>query len=381
MSRLRQHNLTTNGREVAAAQRERKDERQGPGRAFRRPRRPRRSRRRRFRSTVATSRRLAVTDPFLPRRARPLRSRQGARFLRRRLRRQHAQPQVARHPARRACKSCSISTIAAPIGADPKAGDGCGMLVQIPHDFFAHEAPKLGFALPEPGHYAIGQFFLPRDPRARAKVEAIIEEVVAEEGQMLLGWRDMPVDNPRPRRKRSRRSSLSTPGVHRARRATSTTRTISSAGSSSCARSSPTASMGSAARGSPSIIPSRCRRARSSTRACCSPASSAHYFRDLQDPRFETALALVHQRFSTNTFPSWPLAHPYRMVAHNGEINTLRGNRELDGGAPGIGRLAAVRRRHLASCGRSPTKASRTPPVSTMRSNFWCRAAIRSPTR
>ena len=71
------------------------------------------------------------------------------------------------------------------------------------------------------------------------------------------------------------------------------------------------------------------------------------YYKDLADPRFETALILVHQRFSTNTFPSWKLAHPYRMVAHNGEINTRARQRQLDGGAPGVGRFRAVRQRHL----------------------------------
>jgi glutamate synthase (NADPH) large chain len=80
-------------------------------------------------------------------------------------------------------------------GADAKLGDGCGVLVQIPHGFFAPECAKLGIALPEAGHYAIGQFFMPRDKSARQLVEKIIEEVVAGEGQVLLGWRDVPVDN------------------------------------------------------------------------------------------------------------------------------------------------------------------------------------------
>jgi glutamate synthase (NADPH/NADH) large chain len=94
------------------------------------------------------------------------------------------------------------------------------------------------------------------------------------------------------------------------------------------------------------------------------------------DPRFESALALVHQRFSTNTFPSWKLAHPYRMVAHNGEINTLRGN---------VNWMAARQASVESACsaptspssGRSPMRASRTRPASTTRSNSWCRAAIR----
>ena len=92
------------------------------------------------------------------------------------------------------------------------------------------------------------------------------------------------------------------------------------------------------------------------------------YYPDLHDPDFESALALVHQRFSTNTFPAWSLAHPYRMIAHNGEINTLRGNvnwmaaRQATVSSPLFGK-------DIRSCGRSPTKASPTPPASTTRSN------------
>src|SRR5579863_9428585 len=79
------------------------------------------------------------------------------------------------------------------VGADPRAGDGCGMLVQIPHRFFSRETAQLGFALPAPGDYGIGVFFLPRDPDGRAMVEKIIETAVADEGQTVLGWRDVPV--------------------------------------------------------------------------------------------------------------------------------------------------------------------------------------------
>src|ERR1700729_2223688 len=80
-------------------------------------------------------------------------------------------------------------------GADAKLGDGCGVLVQIPHGFFAPECAALGMNLPAAGHYAIGQYFMPQNAQARAAVEKIIEEVVAEEGQILIGWRDVPVDN------------------------------------------------------------------------------------------------------------------------------------------------------------------------------------------
>ena len=81
------------------------------------------------------------------------------------------------------------------VGADPTLGDGCGVLTQIPHRFFAEECARLGMTLPEPGHYAIGQFFMPRDAEARAQVTKIVEEVVASEGQRLIGWREVPVDS------------------------------------------------------------------------------------------------------------------------------------------------------------------------------------------
>src|SRR5438270_10412217 len=81
------------------------------------------------------------------------------------------------------------------VGADPKLGDGCGILVQIPHRFFAEEMAKAGVTLPEPRHYGIGQFFMPRDAAARAEIRAIVERVVEEEGLTFLGWRDVPVDN------------------------------------------------------------------------------------------------------------------------------------------------------------------------------------------
>jgi glutamate synthase (NADPH) large chain len=81
------------------------------------------------------------------------------------------------------------------VGADPKLGDGCGILVQIPHRFFSEECAKLGISLPEPGCYAIGHFFLPRDPEIRALCESVITQTVTEEGQLFLGWRPVPVDN------------------------------------------------------------------------------------------------------------------------------------------------------------------------------------------
>jgi len=211
------------------------------------------------------------------------------------------------------------------VGADPKLGDGCGILVQIPHRFFSEECAKLGITLPEPGHYAIGHFFMPRDPDIRALCESVIAQTVTEEGQVFLGWRQVPVDNSDlgeavlatepvqmqlivgrgegiadtdefERRLFVLRKSVSNKIYKRQDRATAQYYPVSLS----------------------------CRTIVYKGMVLVNQLGS--YYRDLQDERFESALALVHQRFATNTFPSWRLAHPYRMVAHNGEINTLRGN-------------------------------------------------------
>jgi glutamate synthase (NADPH/NADH) large chain len=209
------------------------------------------------------------------------------------------------------------------VGADPLAGDGAGILVQIPHAFFKAEAERLGFRLPAAGAYGVGQLFMPQDERLRARCEDIVAKVLAEEHIPLIGWRDVPVNN-----HGLPESVLSVEPFHRQ-----------------------------VFVGRPEYIQdeSRFERALYVARRVISnriiaeaitkdfyPVSLScrtvvykgmflafqlgEYYRDLHDPRFESALALVHQRFSTNTFPSWRLAHPYRMICHNGEINTLRGN-------------------------------------------------------
>ncbi|MGA2793279.1 MAG: glutamate synthase large subunit [Roseiarcus sp.] len=210
-------------------------------------------------------------------------------------------------------------------GADAKAGDGCGVLVQIPHGFFAPECARLGLSLPAAGHYAIGQFFMPRDRSARALVEKIIEEVVVEEGQTLIGWRDIPVDNsdlgervkavePAQRQLFIGRGPDVVDENDFERKLFILRKVVSNrvydAGAAGFAEYYP--------------VSMSCRTI--VYKGMVLVRQLAPYYTDLLDPRFETALALVHQRFATNTFPSWRLAHPYRMVAHNGEINTLRGN-------------------------------------------------------
>ena len=210
-------------------------------------------------------------------------------------------------------------------GADETLGDGCGVLTQIPHGFFAEDCARLGFALPEPGHYAIGQFFMPRDAGARAQVERIVEEAIAGEGQKLIGWRDVPVDNSTlgPRVK----------AVEPVHRQVFVGRGVGAETEDAFERkmfvirkvvSNRTYAIGGDAIAEYYPVSMSCRTLVYKGMVLANQLGP--YFQDLQDPRYETALALVHQRFATNTFPSWRLAHPYRMVAHNGEINTLRGN-------------------------------------------------------
>ncbi|TFF22051.1 glutamate synthase large subunit [Jiella endophytica] len=213
------------------------------------------------------------------------------------------------------------------VGADPLMGDGAGMLVQIPHRFFAEEMAGQGITLPEPGHYGVGHIFMPQDAEKRAHIEQVFEEATREEGQTVLGWRDVPVSN----------ESLSkapeivaTEPVHR---------------QIFIGRSASIASEDDFERRLYILRKVVSNRIQAETEGedigfyvvSLSARTIVYkgmflsyqlgaYYKDLADERFESALALVHQRFSTNTFPSWKLAHPYRMVAHNGEINTLRGN-------------------------------------------------------
>ncbi len=215
------------------------------------------------------------------------------------------------------------------VGADPLMGDGAGILVQIPHQFFAEECAKLGFTLPEAGKYGLGQFFLPRDEAERARAIEIIERSVKAEGFSILGWRDVPTDN----------SKLSdgvraTEPLHRQifvasdaglegellERKLYISRKVLSGDVYE-------ADWNGATKRNQDWFYTVSFSSRTVVyKGMFLSYQVAAYYPDLADPRFVSALALVHQRFSTNTFPSWKLAHPYRMVAHNGEINTLRGN-------------------------------------------------------
>jgi glutamate synthase domain-containing protein 2/glutamate synthase domain-containing protein 1/glutamate synthase domain-containing protein 3 len=210
-------------------------------------------------------------------------------------------------------------------GCDPLTSDGSGILFQLPFQFFGEEAARLGFKLPRPGRYGVGMFFLPQDEDKREHCEQLIERAVRKQGQTLIGWRDVPtheekagplaresmpvirqvfvagdhdVEDDRELERRlyvvrkrieqlAREQGLSGPG-----------------GMYVCSFSSRT------------IV----------YKGLLLPEQMTQFFSDLKDPRVESALAVVHSRFSTNTFPSWERSHPYRLIAHNGEINTLRGN-------------------------------------------------------
>ena len=211
------------------------------------------------------------------------------------------------------------------VGADPRAGDGAGILVQIPHAFFSRKAAEIGFQLPEPGHYAIGALFMPKETAWRKVIQSIIAEQIKEEGLLLLGWRDVPTDN----------SSLGetvkpTEPAHMqvfiGRNGTAKTEDEFERRLYILRKSISQAIYQRRDRGLAGYYPVSLSCRTVIYKGMFLADQLGKYYPDLHEADFESALALVHQRFSTNTFPAWSLAHPYRMIAHNGEINTLRGN-------------------------------------------------------
>ena len=210
-------------------------------------------------------------------------------------------------------------------GSEVNTGDGAGVLLQMPHAFFKEACKKARFALPEPGQFGAGIVFLPRNPTKRRKLEETFEHIVQSSGLTMLGWRTVPVDNSmlgetaKSSEPFMRQVFIGRPDeikddleferrLYVARkRAYTEIRTSTLDGAEYwylCSLSHKT------------IV----------YKGMLLTMQLAQYFPDLRDPAMETALALVHSRFSTNTFPSWDRAHPYRYLAHNGEINTLRGN-------------------------------------------------------
>ncbi len=209
-------------------------------------------------------------------------------------------------------------------GCDPETGDGAGVLIQIPHKFFVRECEKLGFALPKPGTYGVGMTFLPVEKHQRLQCEGILERIVREEGLALLGWRDTPVyASAIGRVARASQPYIQqifvgcAPGVEEdafeRKLYVVRKRTENEIRESGIADAEMF------------YIPSLSCRTIVYKGLLLAPQIT-NFYRELSDPDVVSALCLVHQRFSTNTFPSWQRAHPYRYVAHNGEINTLRGN-------------------------------------------------------
>jgi glutamate synthase (NADPH) large chain len=202
-------------------------------------------------------------------------------------------------------------------GCEANTGDGAGILIQIPHDFLKAECKKLGIGLPAPGNYGVGSVFLPRDSYTQRWCKEIVEAAITRAGQKVLGWRDVPTNNEpigdsakavEPVFKQvfiGRDPYLKTVDdferkLYLIRKRIEKTTTELYFDSLSAR----------------TLI----------YKGMLSAEQMETYFPDLADPRVASALAVVHQRFSTNTFPSWSLAHPFRYISHNGEINTLRGN-------------------------------------------------------
>ncbi|MEZ5356819.1 MAG: glutamate synthase large subunit [Bryobacteraceae bacterium] len=209
-------------------------------------------------------------------------------------------------------------------GCDPETGDGAGVLIQIPHAYFARECATLGFQLPQPGKYGVGMIFFPVDKQPRLQVEGIIERIVAEEGLEVLGWRDTPVNVDAIGRVArasqpyiqqlfvAPKDDLSPDELERklyvARKRCETEIAASDIKDKDFF-----------------YVPSLSARTIIYKGLLLAPQISEFYC-ELADPELVSALCLVHQRFSTNTFPTWQLAHPFRFVCHNGEINTIKGN-------------------------------------------------------
>jgi glutamate synthase (NADPH/NADH) large chain len=212
------------------------------------------------------------------------------------------------------------------VGADPLMGDGAGILIQIPDLLYREDMAELGVRLPPPGEYGVGMIFLPKEPASRIACQEEFERAVRAEGQVVLGWRDVLVNHdiemsPYVKAKEPvirqifvgrGRDVMTTDALERKlyiirKRAGHAIRRLH------------------LKHGKEFYVPSMSARTVVYKGMLLAPQVGL-YYAGLQDPRCVSALALVHQRFSTNTFPTWDLAHPFRFIAHNGEINTLRGN-------------------------------------------------------
>jgi glutamate synthase domain-containing protein 2/glutamate synthase domain-containing protein 1/glutamate synthase domain-containing protein 3 len=209
-------------------------------------------------------------------------------------------------------------------GCDPETGDGAGVLIQIPHKFFTRECATLGFTLPEPGEYGVGMVFLPVEKQERLQCEGILERIAREEGLTVLGWRDTPIDGSAIGRV-ARNSQPYIEQVFIRRGPEMTEDQLERKLYVVRKRAEIEIAQSEIADKEFFYLPSLSCRTIVYKGLLLAP-QIAKFYEELSDPDVMSALCLVHQRFSTNTFPSWQLAHPYRYIAHNGEINTLKGN-------------------------------------------------------
>ena len=212
------------------------------------------------------------------------------------------------------------------VGADKLMGDGAGILIQIPDTLYRDEFSQQGIVLPPPGEYGVAMVFLPKETASRLACEQELERSVRAEGQVVLGWRNVPVDVDMPMSPAVRDCE---PVIRQLFIGRGADVMVPDALERKLYVIRKTASHAiqnmRLAHGKEYFVPSASVRT-VVYKGLLLADQVGRYYRDLADPRTVSALALVHQRFSTNTFPAWPLAHPYRMIAHNGEINTVKGN-------------------------------------------------------
>ena len=209
-------------------------------------------------------------------------------------------------------------------GCDPETGDGAGVLIQIPHLFFEKECRKIGFTLPGPGEYGIGMCFLPVELTARLKAEGIIERVTREEGLEPLGWRDTPIYSDAI----GRVARASQPYIEQVfiKRPTGMDEDTFERKLYLVRKRAENEMLASDIREKDFFyIPSLSCRTIIYKGLLLAPQID-QFYKDLADPDTISSICMVHQRFSTNTFPTWQLAHPFRYLCHNGEINTVKGN-------------------------------------------------------
>jgi glutamate synthase (NADPH/NADH) large chain len=209
------------------------------------------------------------------------------------------------------------------VGADAATGDGSGIMIQIPHEFFKKKTEKLGIKLPDEGNYAAGMLFLPQEPNARLFCEGIVERIIREENQKFLGWREIPVDeNACGKLARSTRPVVAQIFIDK----------------NGYSKEEFEKKLLVIRKRIQNTI-SELKRPYTDSFYICSLSTGTivykglilgykldEFYLDLKDEEMKTAIAVVHERYSTNTFPSWKLAQPFRFLAHNGEINTIRGN-------------------------------------------------------